>query len=301
MVTHEFTPSVYYGTMGSHDPVLRIVDGDTVVTTTVDAGGLDATNERITPGGNPMTGPFFVEGAEPGDTLAVRLDRVRPNRRRGWSGSVVAPNVVDPDFVRELPERQTSEWDVDLDTWVATSLKPETSIGPIRLPLAPMIGCLGVAPARGEAISTATSAQHGGNMDYRGCVEGVTMTFPVFQEGALFFIGDGHAVQGDGEIVGSGVEISMDVAFTVRVLKEKASGWPRVETDDELIALGNARPLDQALQHATTELMPWLETDYGLDYVASSMLFGQAIRYEIGNVFDPAYTVAAKIAKRWLP
>ncbi len=301
MVTHEFTPDVYYGSMGSHDPVLRIREGDTVETTTVDAGGLDATNERITPGGNPMTGPFFVEGAQPGDTLAVRLDHVRPNRRRGWSGSVVAPNVVDPEFVPELPQRQTSEWDVDLNAWLATSLKPESSIGPIRLPLAPMIGCLGVAPARGEAISTATSAQHGGNMDYRGCIEGVTMTFPVFQEGALFFIGDGHAVQGDGEIVGSGIEISMDVAFTVHVLKGKVSGWPRIETDQELIALGNARPLDQALQHATTELMRWLETDYGLDYVASSMLFGQAIRYDIGNVFDPAYTVAAKLAKRWLP
>ncbi len=301
MATHEFTPDHYYSAMGTYEPVLHIADGDTVVTTTVDAGGLDATNERATPGGNPMTGPFFVEGAEPGDTLVVRLDKVRPNRRRGWSGSVVAPNVVDPDFVPSLPAAETSEWDVDLDSWTATLVKPETVLGRIALPLDPMIGCFGVAPGRGQAISTATSAEHGGNMDYRGYVEGVTATFPVFVEGGLFFIGDGHALQGDGEIVGSGIEISMDVQFTVQLRKGYPSHWPRVETEDELIAIGNARPLDQALQHATTELMRWLEADYGLDYTASSTLLAQVSRYEIGNVFDPAYTVVAKIAKRWLP
>jgi amidase len=301
MATHEFTPDHYHSAMGTYEPVLHIADGDTVVTTTVDAGGLDATNERVTSGGNPMTGPFFVEGAEPGDTLVVRLDKVRPNRRRGWSGSVVAPNVVDPSFVPKLPDAETSEWDVDLESWTATLLKPETVLGRIALPLDPMIGCFGVAPGRGQAISTATSAEHGGNMDYRGHVQGVTTTFPVFVEGGLFFIGDGHALQGDGEIVGTGIEISMDVQFTVEVRKGYPSRWPRVETEDELIAIGNARPLDQALQHATTELMRWLEADYGLDYTASSTLLAQVIRYQIGNVFDPAYTVVAKIAKRWLP
>ncbi len=301
MTTHQFTPDHYHRAMGSYEPVLRIADGDTVVTTTVDAGGLDVTGERVTPGGNPMTGPFYVEGAAHGDTLEVRLERVRPNRRRGWSGSVVAPNVVDPEFVPRLPDGDTSEWDVDVESWTATLLKPETALGRISLPLDPMIGCFGVAPDRGQAISTATSGPHGGNMDYRGHVEGVTTLFPVFVEGGLFFIGDGHALQGDGEIVGSGIEISMDVQFSVKVHKGRHSHWPRVETVDELIALGNARPLDQALQHATTELMHWLDAEYGLDHTASSTLFGQMIRYEIGNVFDPAYTVAAKIGRKWLP
>jgi acetamidase/formamidase len=247
-----------------------------------------------------MTGPFYVEGAAPGDTLEVRLDRIRPNRSHGFSGTVVSENTVDPDFVRRLPERATGRWDVDLDAWQATLTDPETSSGPIVLPLDPMIGCFGVAPPGGQAISTATSSTHGGNMDYRGHVEGVTALFPVFVEGALFFIGDGHALQGDGEIVGTGIEISMDVQFTVRLRKGSPSNWPRVETGDELIALGNARPLDQALQHATTELMRWLEADYNLDYRTSSTLLGQSIRYEIGNVFDPAYTVAAKVGRRWL-
>ena len=300
MTTHEFTPDHYHRAMGSYEPVLRIADGDTVRTTTVCAAGLDAASNRITPAGNPMTGPFYIEGAGPGDTLAVKLDRIRPNRRFGHSGDVVAPNVVDPEFVRELPERQGSEWDVDVESWTATLVRPDTALGRITLPLAPMIGCFGVAPDRGEAISTATSAHHGGNMDYRGHVEGVTAMFPVFIEGGHFFIGDGHALQGDGEIVGSGIEISLDVELTIEVLKGKQSRWPRVETADELIAIGNARPLDQALQHATTELMRWLDADYRLDYTASSTLLAQVIRYEIGNVFDPAYTVVAKIGKRWL-
>jgi acetamidase/formamidase len=164
-----------------------------------------------------------------------------------------------------------------------------------------MLGCFGVAPPRGQAISCATSGQHGGNMDYRGFREGVTVYFPVFVEGALLHVGDGHAIQGDGEIVGTGIEVSFDVELTVNVLKGKRISWPRAEDEEFVLAVGNARPLDQAVQHATTELMRLLEEDYGLDARASSALLGQCIRYEIGNVYDPAYTVAAKLEKRLLP
>lgn len=300
MPTHRFTPERYYVNIGSHPVALRVADGDTVITTCVDSGGWDHRGEKITEGGNPMSGPFYVEGAEPGDTLAVRLDRVRPNRDYGISGTVVAENVVDPRFVRELPEQGNARWSVDLEEWTTTLEEPETALGRLTLPLAPMIGCFGVAPARGEAISTATSGPHGGNMDYRGHMEGVTVYFPVFVPGALFHVGDGHAIQGCGEIVGTGVEISLEVEFTVHVLKGVRSRWPRTESEDEIMALGNARPLDQALQHATTELLRWLQDDYGLDTRSASTLLGQTIRYEIGNVFDPAYTVVAKLEKRWL-
>lgn len=300
MATHRFVPERYYTTIGSHPPALRVADDDTIITTCVDSGGYDERGEKVTEGGNPMTGPFYVEGAEPGDTLAVRLDRVRPNRAYGLSATVVAENVVEPEFVRELPEPVLGRWSIDLEEWTTTLEEPETALRRLVLPMAPMIGCFGVAPARGEAISTATSGPHGGNMDYRGHVEGVTVYFPVFVPGALFHIGDGHAIQGCGEIVGTGVEISLEVEFTVNVLKGVRSRWPRTETDDEIMALGNARPLDQALQHATTELLRWLESDYGLDARAASILLGQTIRYEIGNVYDPAYTVVAKLEKRWL-
>jgi len=301
MATHLFRPTHYHTAIGSHEPVLRISDGDTVVTSTVDAGGHDFTGEVVTPGGNPQTGPFYIEGAEPGDTLAVYLDHLAPNREWGYSATVVAANVVDPWYVRELPDGGKADWRIDLEARTATLVKPETKLGALTLPLDPMLGCFGVAPPRGQAISTATSAEHGGNMDYRGFRSGVTVYFPVFVPGALLHVGDGHAVQGDGEIVGTGIEISFDVRFTVRVLKQKRTRWPRGENADYLFTVGNARPLDQCVQHATTEMLRWLQDDYGLDGVAASLLLGQCVEYDLGNVFDPAYTMVCKIRKSLLP
>ena len=303
MTVHRFTPDRYFSTIGSHAPVLRVADGDTVETTTIDASGRDASDEQVHVGGNGQTGPFFVEGAEPGDALAVRLDSLVPNRRRGWSASVIAERILDPDFVRTLPAPRLVDWHVDVEAGTVTlaDAEIEASLGPLSVPLQPMLGCFGVAPAGGQAISTATSAQHGGNMDYRGHRPGVTVIFPVAVPGALFHLGDGHAVQGDGEIVGTGVEISMDVRFTVSVIKESSIVWPRTVDDDVIMTIGNARPLDEALQAATTEMVRWLSADYGLSTRAASTLLGQTVEYDIANVFDPAYTVVAKINKRWLP
>lgn len=301
MATHQFQPTHYHTAIGSHPPVLRIASGDTVVTTTVDAWGKDSTDTEVTRRGNPQTGPFFVEDAEPGDTLVVELDRISPNRPIGYTRTVVAPNVVDPEFARELPDRQVAEWRIDNKNNTATLLKPETKLGNLALPLAPMLGCFGVAPSDGQVISTATSAEHGGNMDYRGFVAGVTVYFPVFVPGALLYVGDGHGTQGDGEIVGTGIEISMDVQFTVRLVKGKRIHWPRGENQKYIFTVGNARPLDQAVQHATTEMLRWLDEDYGLDTTSASILLGQCVEYDLGNVFDPAFTMVCKVAKELLP
>lgn len=300
MTIHRFQPDHYHTTLGPHTPVLTIADGDTVITTTVDAAGRDATGASVTPGGNPQTGPFYVTGAEPGDTLALHLDRLMPNRERGWTRNVLAANVVDPGTPLPNPDVQYTDWRVDLEAGVARLWEPTGKLADLALPLAPMLGCFGVAPRGRQAISTATSAANGGNMDYRGFVTGTTVYFPVFEPGALVFVGDGHAVQGDGEIVGTGIEISFDVQFTARVLKGKSIGWPRGENEREIFTAGNARPLDQALQHATTEMFQWLQADYGLSAVEASLLLGQAVRYEIGNVFDPAYTVVCKLTKQVL-
>jgi amidase len=137
----------------------------------------------------------------------------------------------------------------------------------------------------------------GGNMDYPGFVAGVTAYFPVFVPGALLHIGDGHATQGDGEIVGTGIEISMDVQFTVRVIKGPRIRWPRGENAEFIFTVGNARPLDQAVQHATTEMLRWLKEGYGLDGTSASLLLGQCVRYDLGNIFDPAYTMVCKVPK----
>lgn len=305
MTTHNFQPDHYHTTIGSHPPVLRIRAGDSVATTTVDARGADASDQPVTPPGNPMTGPIYVEGAEPGDTLVVHLDKLRPNRPFGWTRKMVAPNVVDPEYVPRLPwpeeDRAIARWRMDNDAGTATLVEPQTSLGELALPLAPMVGCFGVAPARGEAISTATSARHGGNMDYRGFVEGVTVYFPIFLPGALFHIGDGHALQGDGEIVGTGIEISFDVTLTLDVQKGRRIFWPRGENAEYIFTAGNARPLDQATQHATTEMIRWLEQEYKIDPVGAHILLGQAVEYDIGNIFDPAYTMICKMPKAVLP
>lgn len=300
---HHFTPVRYHNTLGPHEPALTIASGDTVVTTCVDAWGQDARGERVTHGPNPMTGPFFVQGAKPGDVLAVHLDRITPNRDWGWVRTPLAFNTVDPDFARTLPERDQAiaKWRVDVAAGTATLESPRPRLGALTLPLSPMIGCFGVAPAGGEAISTATSGPHGGNMDYNGFLAGVTAYFPVFVEGALFHIGDGHALQGDGEISGTGIEISMDVQFTVWVIERKAIGWPHGENADFIFTVGNARPLDQALQHATTAMACWLRNDYGLDVHETGILIGQTARYDLGNFFDPAYTMVCKIPRRYLP
>ncbi len=300
MTTHSFRPDHYFTTMGAHPPVLHIAPGDSVVTTTVDAIGQDAQLQNVAGTPNPQTGPFFIEGAEQGDALVVHLDRIRPNRDTGFTNASLAPNVVDPEFVRELPDLPRFDWTIDLDAWTATPLAPLPGLEGLHVPLDPMLGCFGVAARGGQAISTMTSAQHGGNMDYRGFREGVTVYFPVFEPGALFFLGDGHAVQGDGEIVGTGIEISLDVQFTIGLRKGEQIGWPRGENEDAIFTVGNARPLDQALQHATTEMVQWLGTHFGLNTRAVSAVLGQCVEYDIANVYDPAYTVVCKLPKRVL-
>jgi amidase len=302
MTIHHFTPTRYYNTLGWHEPVLHIQSGDTVITTTVDARGQDVNVQPVAKPGNPMTGPFYVAGAEAGDTLIVRLDKLTPNRSFGWTGTMVAPNVVDPSSTRDLPwaERgvgRLGEWLVDVEQWTAQLLKPATKLAGLSLPLNPMVGCFGVAPAGEQAISTATSGEYGGNMDYNGFVEGVTVYFPVSAPGALFHIGDGHAMQGDGEIAGTGIEISFDVQFTVEVRKGWPISWPRGENAEFIFTVGNARPLDQCVQHATSEMLRWLQSDYGLDAVGAHTLMGQCVKYDLGNIFDPAFTMACKMPK----
>lgn len=299
MATHRFHPIRYSNVIGTAEPCLRIADGDTVVTDTVDASGLDARELAVASRPNPMTGPFFIEGAEPGDTLAVRIDRLTPSRATGWTYSPLAPTVLDPAAVAERPSQQRAIWNIDSKAGTVRLQEPAKGLEAFAPALQPMIGCFGVAPAGGQALSTATSAQNGGNMDYRLFAPGTTAWFPVSMPGALFYLGDGHACQGDGEIVGTGIETSFEMEVTFRVLK-RTINWPRGETADDIFTIGNARPLDQALQHATTEMMRWLGEDYGLDARAASHLMGQVVRYDVGNVFNPAFTVACRISKQWL-
>ena len=290
---HRYRPTHYYRTLGTHEPVVSIGDGDTVVTSTVDAGGGDATGEPVTPRGNPQTGPFHVDGAEPGDALAVTLHQVTPNRATGFTTSPVDAQVLEPGF--DAGAKRMVDWRLDLDRGTATPIDVP-GLEALQVPLRPMIGCFGVAPDRGEAISTATSGAHGGNMDYAGFVAGVTVWFPVSVPGALFFLGDVHAVQGDGEITGNGVEVSADVTFSVRVLSGRTIAWPRAISAEHLMTVGCGRPLDQCVQYATGEMLCWLG-ELGLPETAAHTLLGQTVEYDLGNIYDPAYVMVCKVRR----
>jgi amidase len=301
--THRLIPQRFYNTFSAaHPPVLRIKPGDRVMTMTIDAAGTDWDGKAVASSPNPQTGPFYVEGSEPGDTLVVRIERLETNRATAYSSSLLAPYTVDPASLAARVDREPRRvtWNIDKAKGTARLDAPDIVPSGMELSLRPMLGCIGVAPARKEAISTSTAGSFGGNMDYAGLTAGVTVMLPVYEPGALLFIGDGHARQGEGEVVGTGLETSMDVEFTVDVVK-KTIGWPRIETDTHIMVLGSARPALEALQHATSEMQRWLVSDYGFTERGAAIFMGQALEYEIANVVDPSFTVVAKIRKSLVP
>ena len=235
--------------------------------------------------------------------IVVSIEKLETNRASAYASSLLAPYAVTPQAIAARVDREPKRttWTIDQARGVARLDQVELQPGGIELPLKPMLGCIGVAPARKEAISTAAPGAFGGNMDYASMGAGVTLMLPVNEPGALLFLGDGHARQGEGEVVGTGLETSMDVEFSVALVKQKAIGWPRLETETHVMVLGSARPLLEALQLATTELQRWLAADYGLTERGAQILMGQAAEYEIANVVDPNFTVVAKIRKALIP
>jgi amidase len=301
--THRFIPERFYNTFSfAHPPALRIKPGDKVITKTIDASGADWDGRSVASGPNPQTGPFYIEGAEPGDVVVVAIEKIETNRATAWSASLLAPYAADPASLATRIDREPRRvtWNIDKSRGVARLDAPDVKPAGIELPLRPMLGCVGVAPARKEAIATSTPGSFGGNMDYAGLTSGVKVMLPVYEPGALLFIGDGHARQGEGEIAGTGLETSMDVEFSVELVKKKTIGWPRLENDTYLMVLGSARPLLQAFQHATSEMQRWLMADYDFSERGASIFMGQALEYEIANVVDPNFTVVAKVRKALL-
>jgi amidase len=193
-------------------PVLHIAPGDTVKTWSVGADGVDPKGERRSPGGNPQTGPFYVDGAMPGDTLVVRVNRLRTNRDWAVSGSTVMSNAVEPSHLSNLKWSQdfNTRWRIDAAANVARLEQPPEHLKDFTIPLRPMLGCIAVAPGQEWAIRTTDSGRFGGNMDYNQLVEETTIYLPVNHPGALLFVGDGHAAQGDGELTGDALETSME-------------------------------------------------------------------------------------------
>jgi amidase len=298
--THEFEPSQFQHFFAdSIEPVLRIRPGDTVKTWSVDAGGTDPKGVRRTSGGNPLTGPFYIEGAIPGDTLVVHFTRIRLNRDSAISSPLISSGALTPGYVerRKPVEGYSADWKLDLRGGFASLAKPTETMKNYKVPLAPMLGCVGVAPAGGMSYRSGFLGSFGGNMDYNQLREGVTVYLPVYVMGALLSVGDGHAAQGAGELTGNALETSMDIEFTVDVVAGGAPGNPRMENADYLMASGIAGSVDESLRGATTNLVRWLEKDYGLNAAEVSSVLGTAMVYDIAEVVDPQPHVVAKVPK----
>jgi amidase len=300
---HTFEPRVFHRAFsGAVPPALRIVPGDTVRTWSVDAAGRDSAGTARSPGGNPLTGPFFIEGALPGDVIAVRLHRVRLNRDYAVAGSGVMWNALTPEYVRGIKEVPgfNSRWRLDRARGLAMLEQPTPTLRSVTVPVRPMLGCVGVAPPGGQVIRTSDSGPFGGNMDYNEIREGATVYLPVFQRGALLFVGDGHAVQGDGELTGDALETSMDIEFSVDLLRRRQISAPRAENDEFLMAIGISGDLADALRRATTELSRWLEADYRLSAPELASLLGVGMRYDIADLVGTQVSIVAKMPKALL-
>jgi acetamidase/formamidase len=298
--TRRYFPRTFYREFSSGiAPVMHIFPGDSVSTTTVDAGGRDGNGKRRSMGGNPLTGPFYIENAWPGDTLAVHFTRIRLNRDSADSGDSIVGSAFDSYYYKDLKrvEKFESEWKLDREHGVATLKNPTDKLKNLSIRLAPMLGCVGVAPPGRNAFQSGHLGSFGGNMDYNQIREGVTVYFPVYHPGALLFVGDGHAAEGDGELTGDALETSMEVEFTVDVLDGQSIDNPRAENGEYVMALGIGNSLTDALQAATTNMAQWLERDYKLNSAEVAMVLGTSMRYDIAEIVDPQVNLVAKVSK----
>ena len=283
-------------------PVMRLFPGDSVRTRTLDSRGQDRDGRPRAPRGNPLTGPFYIEGAMPGDTLVVHLDRVRTNRDSAYQTNLIANTALEAGYLRGLAKYESgfNEWKIDAAAGVATVINPSDKLKPYSVKLSPMLGCIGVAPRGEEALSSGHLGPFGGNMDSPEIREGATLYIPVFRPGALLYMGDGHAQQGDGELPGQGLETSMDVAFTVDVIRDKSLGQTWVENSDYVMVMGTGGSLDAAMKSATTGLSRWLADNHHLTPQDIAAVLGTAMEYEIAEVVDSEYDVVAKVSKQAL-
>jgi acetamidase/formamidase len=316
---HNFKPSKYYFTYGPNEPAHHVKPGDVVVATTVDAGGNDMSGKPIpdelrqkdprtvlSPS-NPLIGPFFVDGAEPGDTLLVKIEEIKLNRPTAWSR--IPPNfgclteeAPDRRLLLNAPlEERKYEWKLDLKRNIGALELFRSRLKQVEIPLHPFIGSIGIAPRFGRVETALTPGEYGGNMDCVETREGTTLHFPVFARGGYLALGDIHAAQGDGELCGVALETTAEVRIRFDVIKGKAIEWPRLEDDEWIMTAGSSRPLMEAFKIAHVELLNWLVADYGFDKWEGFQLLSQVGRCRVGNVVDPRYTVVAKFPKKYLP
>ncbi|MGB2870172.1 MAG: acetamidase/formamidase family protein [Bacteroidota bacterium] len=296
-------------TFGGHPPVMTLKPGSTLETWTEDCfdGAVKSPSDlpsKVAPIGhdNPQTGPFAIEGAHVGDVLAVHIVDLQPGREYGVSsnypgfGALTSTEytaLLNPD----LPEKMWW-YTVNKEHWtVSTKLGDRV----LEIPMSPFLGCIATAPQRGEVRWTVTPEAYGGNMDAYDVKKGTTVYLPVNVDGAMLEFGDGHLVQGEGEIIGTAVESALFVKIKVDVVKGRSIAWPRFETDTYLMTTGSYRPLEDAFRIAYKEMVRWLMMDFGYGELDAYQLCSQVGETDVVQVVDPNYTVVVKIPKQYLP
>jgi acetamidase/formamidase len=297
---HVFTPTAFHRQFSAAiKPVLTVAPGDTIATWTVDAGGSDAKGTARVLGGNPETGPFYIDGALPGDTLVVRIVKLRLNRDWAISDDGVVPRGLDAGLAVTMKDNgKDVRWRLDRSRGVATSEASNPHLAGYTVPLRPMLGCVGVAPNPAQAAPpTGDSGPWGGNMDFNEVVEGATVYLPVSNPGALLYIGDAHAAQGDGELTGNALETSADVELTIDVIPGKRPLGSRVDGATHLFAVGLGGSLDDAFRAATGNMAAWLTDQYQLTPSEVAQVLGTAAEYRVTEVADRNAGIALGIRK----
>ncbi len=290
------------------EPVLRVKPGDILDTNTLDCfgNGLKKPGDTLdmAKGDNPLAGPFYVEGAEPGDTLAVKILDLQVDGDTGVGAfspgfGAINSSHYTPMLGGELPERVWF-YHIDHAANTATFKAIDTDFS-VKIPMHPFFGCIGVAPANGEARSSIVPAEFGGNMDSPEASVGNTVYFPVNVKGGLFYIGDGHAAMGDGEAAGSAIEVPLKARVQLSVIKGRKIDWPQFENDDAIMTVGAYRPLEDAARIALTELVHWIHKDYGLSELDAYELLSKVAKIHLNEMVDPNYVVVASVEKKYLP
>jgi acetamidase/formamidase len=311
VLTYRPDPSEFAWTFGGVKPVRSVKPGTVLELWTEDAfGGKVRGPDNLVskviefPFVNPQTGPFYVEGAEPGDTLVLHFVSIEPSR--DWAASSTIPlfgsltSTHQTATLQDPLEERVWMYEVDAKRGTVT-YRAAYGEHTVELPLEPMHGTVGVAPASFEARSSLVPDAHGGNMDTPEMRAGTTCYLGVNVEGALFSIGDGHCRQGEGESCGVAVEAAMDTVVIVDLVKNMATPWPRLENDTHVMSTGSARPLEDAFRISQVDLVQWLEAQYGLHKLDGYQLLTQAVETPVANVVDPNYTIVSKIRKEYLP
>jgi len=304
-------PGEFAWTFGGAAPVREVRPGDVLQVWTEDcfAGKVRTERDLVSrvcefPFLNPQTGPFYVDGARPGDTLALHFVSIEPARDTGAATTVPFFGALTSDahtasLQEALPELV---WLYELDNARRTvTYHAKSADLTFDLPMDPMHGTVGVAPGALEARSSLVPDAHGGNLDTPEMRAGVTAYFGVNVEGALFSLGDGHARQGEGEACGTGVEVAMNTVVIVELVPGMATPWPRLESDAYLMSVGAATPLENAYRVAQVDMTGWLSELCGVDRMDAYQIVAQAALAPVAQVCNPIYTVTSKIPKSLVP